>query len=120
METINYTFAECVDLLPVAHKYCMDSFERSVINQLQGASTLPEYVELMVASQLISSADMHIRALDGLILNWRSMSLDQAQRIGVDALFNVANRYTARCYQCNTSNPGYLRCQACGHTGHIR
>jgi hypothetical protein len=92
MASIDYTFAELLDLLPIAHKYCMDSFERPAVKQLQGASTLPEYVELMVASQLISSDVMYAKALDGLARNWCSMSLDLARRIGVDALFDVGKR----------------------------
>ena len=111
MDSINYTFAESLDLLRIAHKYCMDSFERPAVKKLQGASTLPEYAELMVASQLTSSDAMYAQALEGLARNWRSMSLDLAQRIGVKALFEAANRFGAQCYHCNYGN--YPICASC-------
>jgi hypothetical protein len=82
----------------------MDSFEGPAVQKLQAASTLSEYVELMEASQLISSDAMYAKALEGLARNWRRMSLDLARRIGVDALFKVDRAGQSICHNCGVSN----------------
>jgi hypothetical protein len=111
--SIDYTFAESLDLVRVAHKYCMESFERPAIKRLQLASSIQEYVELVVVSQPISLDELYKQAVDGLAQNWHRILSSHAQRIGVDALFDVGKRFTTMCFNCRELN-AQLECGACG------
>ena len=76
-------------ILSIAHKYCMESIETAIINQLKTASTTPGYVDLMVASRIVGSEPIYQQALQGLIATTPKPDLVQARRIGVDAHYAV-------------------------------
>lgn len=94
------TFQESNALLELAHKYGMDGFERAATERLLKASTEDEYIELLTASQLIASKEMYAQAIKGLAPSWRTLTLEQAQQIGVKALFDLGRKFTANCKRC--------------------
>jgi SUMO ligase MMS21 Smc5/6 complex component len=70
-------------ILPIAHKYCMETIETSIMNRLKQASTTAAYVDLMVASRIVDSEPLHQHALKGLVSSRPKPDLVQATRIGV-------------------------------------
>ena len=72
-------------ILPIAHKYCMDQIETSILGRLKKVCTTEAYVDLMVASQIVDSKPLYQQALQGLISSTPKPNLLQARRIGVDA-----------------------------------
>ncbi|KIM28610.1 hypothetical protein M408DRAFT_329376 [Serendipita vermifera MAFF 305830] len=76
-------------ILPIAHKYCMEEIEADVINELKKNISMDGYVDLMVASQIVGSDELHQTGLKGLISSQTAPNLDQAIRIGVEATHAV-------------------------------
>jgi hypothetical protein len=72
-------------ILPIAHKYCMDRIETSILGRLKKASTTETYVDLMVASKIVDSQPLYQQALQGLISSKSKPNLLQARRIGIEA-----------------------------------
>ena len=84
-------------ILPIAHKYCMESIEADITNELNGHSTLTGHihsdakvhVDLMVASRIIGSEARYQQALQHLVSSKAELGLDQAKRIGTEATHTV-------------------------------
>lgn len=72
-----------LSILPIAHKYCMEIIETSILNRLEEASTTAAYVELIVASRIVDSETLYQHALKGLVSSHPKPDLVQATRIGV-------------------------------------
>ena len=79
------------------------------------------YVELMVASQITGSQELHQLALKGMLSSEPKPNLDQAKRIGIEAyhelmqgqafLLPAANG--SRWVHCSTHAQGYTGCTSC-------
>jgi hypothetical protein len=110
---IEYTNQEAAALLRVAHKYCMDIFEGAAIEQLERASTIDEHVELILASQLLSSEEMYEQTLKQLARYWLAITLEQAQKIGTKAYYELTWHYRMVCDDCGADNSSMVRCD-CG------
>jgi len=111
---VEYAVKEGSALLQVATKYCMDIFEGAAIAQLERASTTDEFIELLLASQLLSSKAMYKQALDKLARNWMGLTWEQAQKIGLKPYYEVSQRYRSLCHSCGLHNCSVVRCDNCG------
>jgi hypothetical protein len=78
-----------LSILPIAHKYCMEMIETSILNRLKEASTTAAYVDLIVASRIVDSKPLYEQALKGLVSSHPKPDLVQATRIGVDPFHAV-------------------------------
>jgi len=76
-------------ILPIAHKYCMESIESDLIKQLKNSTTADGYVDLMVASHMIGSDELYQAGLQGLVSSGKLPTVEQAKRIGVEATYAV-------------------------------
>jgi hypothetical protein len=84
-------------ILPIAHKYCMESIEAEITHGLNRSSTLREdihsdarvHVDLMVASRIVGSEARYQQALQRLISSRAELGLDQAKRIGTEATHTI-------------------------------
>jgi len=72
-------------ILPIAHKYCMDSVENAILDHLKQANTTETYVDLMVASKMVDSQPLYEQALQGLISSMPKPNLSQVKRIGMES-----------------------------------
>lgn len=96
-------------ILPIAHKYCMETIEAAIIKRLQKlAKDTETYVDLMVASQLLDSKPMYAAALSGLRSYSVKPNLKQASRIGLPTYFAVMENLPVRCNNCLRDS--ILRC----------
>lgn len=87
----------------------MDSIESAIIDQLKQASSTADYVDLMVASQIVGSTSLRQRALDGLVSSDPKPSLAQARLIGLDATYTVMQAANAALVQSGTTK----QCSRC-------
>jgi BTB/POZ domain len=76
-------------MLPIAHKYCMDSVEKAILDHLKRANTTETYVDLMVASQIVNSKPLYQEAVQGLISSKPKLNLSQAKLIGIEAHYAI-------------------------------
>ena len=98
-------------ILPIAHKYCMESIEEAIIKQLKRlANNTRGYVDLMVASQLLDSKPLYDEALQALKSMRPKPDFTQASRIGFRAYFEVVEN-ELRCDKICSS--GSLVCYSC-------
>lgn len=91
----------------------MDAFENAALKRLLTASTLNQYIELMIASQLLSSQKMYGQAIKGLAPSWRIMTQEQAQKIGLKAVFDLG-KMAIHCHNRRCPYEGELQCPSCG------
>ena len=114
----SYSSNQLISLLRIAHKYCMDTIEKDVIGTLKQNLTTAGYVEWIVASQIIDSKDLYDDALKGLIASGEIPDLEQARRIGTDALYAIftAVPLGSQCKHC-TESPTKVRAWLCDHCG---
>ena len=78
-------------ILPIAHKYCMELIEDSILDRLKQASTTATFVDLMVGSQMVDSEELYELAMNGLKASYPKPDLVQAKRIGVVAYHEVTS-----------------------------
>jgi hypothetical protein len=125
-QPVGYTGDQCVAVLHVAHKYFMEIIQAEIISQLKkAAKTTKDFINLMIASQVIDSEELYQEALRGLIRSEPKPTLEQAKRIGFDATYAVfsaitqdSNRPRNKNSKSNTSHSGRqsygTSCPHCG------
>jgi hypothetical protein len=99
-------------ILPIAHKYCMETIEGAIIKQLKRlAKNTVAWVDLMVASQLLDSKPLYDEALQGLRAIRPKPDFTQASRIGLRAYFEVVEN-ELRCTKiCSGSSVACYSCR---------
>lgn len=95
-----------LSILPIAHKYCMETIETFILNRLKQAATTAAYVDLMVASRIVGSEPLCHQALKGLIVSHPKPDLVQAMQIGVAPYHAVM---TAALHASSTAMLAYHR-----------
>jgi hypothetical protein len=80
---------QMLSILRIAHKYCMGELEENTLKELDRASTTAEYVDLMVAAQIVDSDSLYQKALQCLITSYPILGLEQAERIGPQATYAI-------------------------------
>jgi hypothetical protein len=100
-KAMKYKGEQFLGVLHLAHKYCMDEIENEIISMLEEVKTTEGYVDLMVASQVVSSKPVYQKALDGLYTAKPFPSLEQAKRIGVEAMYAIV--MGRKCPKCGQS-----------------
>jgi len=88
-------------ILAIAHKYCMDRIEENILEVLNGAASTDEYVDLLVAAQIIGSDPSYQKALEALKTAHPKPDLAQAKRMGVEATYAIMENYNPQCRNCN-------------------
>jgi len=86
---VRYTGDQYFAMFHVAHKYCMETIQAEIISHLEEAKTTGDWINLMLASQLINSERLYDDALQGLIQSEPQPTLEQAKRIGFDAMYAI-------------------------------
>jgi hypothetical protein len=94
----------------------MDVFTDAATARLERASTTDEYVELILASQLLSSEKLYQQALKALAGQWMVITLKQAQKIGMKAYYELTWRYRTICSACDKVDDSVLYCDSCNKT----
>jgi hypothetical protein len=83
------TGARALEILQIAHKYCMDGVEKALLKRLGPGSNTEENVNLMVAGQIIGSDSLCQQALEALIASDEKPDIMQAKRIGAEAIHAI-------------------------------
>ncbi|KAG8810506.1 hypothetical protein FRC17_002910 [Serendipita sp. 399] len=76
---------QLLQILKIAHKYCMERIEADVIEELKSTSDCDGFVDIIVASQIIDSKYLYQEGLQRMITFGSAPSLSQAMRIGTEA-----------------------------------
>jgi hypothetical protein len=72
----------------------METIQTEIISRLEKAHTTEDWINLMLASQLINSKSHYEDALQGLIHSEPYPTLEQARRIGFDATYAIFSAIT--------------------------
>lgn len=78
-----------LSILPLAHKYCMVKIEQDIIEELKTIKSTDGHVDLMVAAKMVNSDVLYKEALRRLTSSQARLTLDQAQRVGLEAYFEI-------------------------------
>jgi hypothetical protein len=73
-------------LLPIAHKYDMQSNEEEILSHLKKTVTKEGFIHLMVASHIVGSDSLREQAT---ITSKEQLTLEDAGRIGLKATYEV-------------------------------
>jgi hypothetical protein len=120
-KTQTHSGEHLVSILSVAHKYCMESIEETVIEHLKEGDATVHYIDLMVASRIVDSQSLYQQALEGLIKSEPKPTLVQARRIGLDAYHSIIVAASAASAATTTAlvAESARACQNCGQSGFI-
>jgi hypothetical protein len=89
----------------------MDKIEENILGVLDGATNTAEYVDLLVAAQIIGSDSSYRKALDALKTAHPKPDLAQARRMGVEATYAIMEKSNLPCNSC--SGPTDRYCHNC-------
>lgn len=104
---VSWDGSQLLDLLRIAHKYCMDTIEKSTIDVLKKTVTIAGYVDLVVASRIVDSKELFDEAVKGLVRKKRKPTLKEARIIGTDVVYAILEAVV----ETRDSEP------RCGHCG---
>lgn len=111
-----YSSKQLMNLLLIAHKYCMDATEKAVIDLLKGIKTTAGYVDLVLASRVIDSRELFDEAIKGMLRERKKRTLEEAKLIGMDAVYtileSVMDANNSECQHCGYGQN--WNCESCG------
>jgi hypothetical protein len=74
----------------------MDGFEERILAKLQTATTTQDFIDMLLAAQIVESYTLHQKAIEGLVRVTPKPTLEQAKLIGMDAYHEIASRCGVR------------------------
>jgi hypothetical protein len=81
---------QLIQMLLVAHKYCMETIEGDIIKELKKTSVYEDYVDLVAASNIIGSEELCQDAVKLMVSPDNVLpTIQQARRMGVDVAHTV-------------------------------
>ncbi|KIM29711.1 hypothetical protein M408DRAFT_328575 [Serendipita vermifera MAFF 305830] len=110
LQPITYSGKESIEILHLAHKYCMNSIEAGLISRLKGGTGTAGFLDMMVASRIVDSKELYDTALQGLIVSEPKPTLEEARMIGIEAYYAIT---TQSLTTQSTTTKG--RCRFCQH-----
>ncbi|KIM29707.1 hypothetical protein M408DRAFT_328570 [Serendipita vermifera MAFF 305830] len=118
LKPVTYDGKESIEVLRIAHKYCMNSIEDELISRLKEGNGTAGFLDLMVASRIVDSKELYDTALQGLIASEPKPTLEEARIIGIDAYYAVVSQSSmtaGKCRHCQRNAAGNLMCHACNN-----
>jgi hypothetical protein len=88
------TGEDLLSVLSIAHKYCMETIESDIIQELKLTSQYTGLIDLVVASRMIDSASLYEDGIDRLISSETLPTREQALRLEADATHAVMSEIT--------------------------
>ncbi|KIM29709.1 hypothetical protein M408DRAFT_328573 [Serendipita vermifera MAFF 305830] len=114
LRPITFTSKQSIEVLRIAHKYCMQSAEDELISRLKDETGTAGFLDLMVASRIVDSKELYDTALQGLIASDPKPTLEEAKMIGVEAYYAIVSQSLSRkCRLCHVPAGGNLKCHVC-------
>jgi hypothetical protein len=81
---VAHTSEESLKLLELACKYDMKIFKQTILSRLQKASSREDFIDLLVAAKMVDSEVLRGMAIQRLTASRGRVTLDEADRIGLD------------------------------------
>jgi hypothetical protein len=110
---VAHTGQQAIEVLEIAHRYQMNTIERTIVSRLENPNSTPEFVDLIVASRIVQSESLQEKAMKGLLLSPIIPDLNEAKRLGLDAYYAVCQSGERRGHHCRSCNTGNLYCGYC-------
>ncbi|KIM29712.1 hypothetical protein M408DRAFT_328576 [Serendipita vermifera MAFF 305830] len=111
---IIFTGKQSIEILRIAHKYCMQSAEDNLISRLKEETDTGRLLDLTVASRIVDSKELYDTALQGLIASGTKPTLEEAKMIGIEAYHVIVSQLpmmNGKCRNCHQA--GNVRCLYC-------
>ncbi|KAG8848149.1 hypothetical protein FRB91_011137 [Serendipita sp. 411] len=101
LEPASTSWYDAMMLLPVAHKYCMEAIETSILEWINKASkSKAQIIELINVTKALDMYDSFEKAVKELADARWELTFEDAQEMGLFAFYMVTRIYSNCCLEC--------------------